>query len=101
MEVAIIAVCLHGLGLPAGLGPSVTVFACVNLAIVLPSTPGNVGAQEAGAALALIALGVDRETAVAFALVYRAVQWLPVTLAGAIVWARRMIVAPPARASAS
>jgi uncharacterized membrane protein YbhN (UPF0104 family) len=101
VEVAIVAVGLHGLGLPAGLVPSVTVFAGVNLAIALPSTPGNIGALEAGAALPLIALGVDREAAVAFALVYRAVQWLPVTLAGAIVWARRAIVSQPSRARAS
>ena len=100
-EVALIAVCLHGLGLPAGLVSSVTVFVGVNLAIALPSTPGNVGAMEAGAALPLIALGVDADAAVAFALVYRAVQWLPVTLAGAILWARRIITPPPARARAS
>jgi uncharacterized membrane protein YbhN (UPF0104 family) len=101
VEVAIVAVCLHGLGLPAGLVPSVSVFTGVNLAIALPSTPGNVGTLEAGAALPLVALGVDADAAVAFALVYRVVQWLPVTLAGAIVWARRMIVSPPARARAS
>ncbi len=88
-EIAIIAVCLHGLGLAAGLLPSVAVFAGVNLAIALPSTPANVGAFEAGAALPLVALGTDRSAAVAFALVYRAVQWLPVTLAGTAVWARR------------
>jgi glycosyltransferase 2 family protein len=100
VEVAIIAVCLHGLGLPGGLVPSVTVFVGVNLAIALPSTPGNVGTLEAGSALPLIALGVNADAAVAFALVYRTVQWLPVTLVGGIVWARRMMVSP-ARAGAS
>jgi hypothetical protein len=101
VEVAIVAVCLHGLGLPAGLVRSLTVFVGVNVAIALPGVPGNLGAQEAGAALPLIALGVDADAAVAFALVYRAVQWLPVTLAGGVVWARRMIVSPATRARAS
>jgi uncharacterized membrane protein YbhN (UPF0104 family) len=83
LEVAVVAACLQGVGAPAGLVPSVAVFAAVNLAIAVPSTPGNVGAQEAGASLALMATGVDRDTAVAFALVYRAAQWLPTTLLGA------------------
>ena len=86
MEVALIYVCLRSLGIPGGLKMSLTVLAAVNLAIALPSTPGNLGALEAGAALGLIALGVPREPAVAFALLYRCVQWLPVTLAGAAVW---------------
>jgi uncharacterized membrane protein YbhN (UPF0104 family) len=85
VEIAIVAACLHGLGLPAGFGPSVTVFAAVNLAIALPSTPGNLGAMEAGAALPLVAMGVERDAAVAFAVVYRVVQWLPITLLGAVV----------------
>jgi uncharacterized membrane protein YbhN (UPF0104 family) len=100
VEIAIIAVCLGGLGLPAGLLPSVVVYAGVNLAIAVPSTPGSVGAFEAGAALPLIALGVEHDAAVAFAFVYRAVQWLPLTLAGALVWARRMVVSEPERARA-
>jgi len=95
VEIAIIAVCLRGVGLPAGLVPSVTVFAAVNLAIALPSTPGNLGAMEAGAALALITLGTPRDTAMAFAIVYRAVQWFPVTAVGAL------LLATQPRASAS
>ena len=101
VEIAIVGVCLQGLGLPAGLVTSVTVFASVNLAIALPGAPGNLGALEAGAALPLIALGVNADAAVAFALVYRAVQWLPVTLAGGVVWARRVLASPAARARAS
>lgn len=89
VEIGIIAVCLHGVGLAPGFVPSVAVFVGVNLAIALPSTPGNLGTFEAGAALPLLALGVEHEAAVAFACVYRVVQWLPVTLAGAVVWAKR------------
>ncbi|HWL87507.1 MAG TPA: lysylphosphatidylglycerol synthase transmembrane domain-containing protein [Polyangiaceae bacterium] len=86
LEVALIYVCLRSLGISGGLQASLTVLAAVNLAIALPSTPGNVGVLEAGAALGLIAVGVPRESAIAFALLYRFVQWLPVTLAGAAVW---------------
>jgi uncharacterized membrane protein YbhN (UPF0104 family) len=89
VEIAVISACLAGLGAPAGLLRSVTVFAAVNLAIAMPATPGNIGAFEAGAALPLIATGVDRDTAVAFAVLYRAVQWLPVTLLGTALFAFR------------
>lgn len=100
VEIAIISVCLAGLGLPGGLLPSVTVFAAVNVAIAVPSTPANLGAFEAGSALPLIALGVAPDAAVGFAVVYRVVQWLPVTLAGAVLWARRMTLAPGGRIGA-
>jgi uncharacterized membrane protein YbhN (UPF0104 family) len=89
VEIAVIAACLRGLGLRGDLATSVTVYAGVNLAIAIPSTPGNVGALEAGAALPLIALGAPHDMAAAFALIYRATQWLPATIAGALVLASR------------
>lgn len=98
VEIAVIVVCLRGVGLSAGLVPSVTVFAGVNLAIALPSTPGNLGTLEAGATLPLVALGVEHDAALAFACVYRVVQWLPITVAGAIVWVIRMGSTPAGRA---
>jgi hypothetical protein len=101
VEIAVIAVCLRGVGLTAGLVPSVTVFAGVNLAIALPSTPGNLGTLEAGAVLPLVALGVEHDAAIAFACAYRVVQWLPITVAGAIVWVIRMGSTPAGRARAS
>ena len=101
VEIAVIAVCLRGVGVTAGLVTSVTVFAGVNLAIALPSTPGNLGTLEAGAALPLVALGVDHDAALAFACVYRVVQWLPITVAGAIVWMIRTGSSPAGRARVS
>jgi uncharacterized membrane protein YbhN (UPF0104 family) len=101
VEIAVIAVCLRGVGLNDGLVTSITVFAGVNLAIALPSTPGNLGTLEAGAALPLVALGVDHDAALAFACVYRVVQWLPITVAGAIVWGIRMGSTPARRARVS
>jgi uncharacterized membrane protein YbhN (UPF0104 family) len=100
LEVAVIALCLKSLGLSAGLTTSILVLAAVNLAIALPSTPGNLGALEAGAALALVATGVAHDAAVAFAVLYRAVQWLPITLAGGAIWAWRSAGAPGMRTRA-
>ena len=63
----------------------------MNLSIALPSGPSHLGAFEAGAALGLVAMGVSHDLALAFALLYRVVQWVPVMLAGAVVWAWRAL----------
>jgi uncharacterized protein (TIRG00374 family) len=54
----------------------------LNLAIAVPSTPGGVGAFEAGAVAGLRAVGVELAPALAFALVYHVMQVVPVLLAG-------------------
>jgi glycosyltransferase 2 family protein len=95
VEIALVAVTLRGLGLGAGLRTSVIVVGVVNLAIALPSMPGSIGALEASAALALVSMGVAREAALAFAILYRLVQWIPVTAAGAVVWAWRRLARRP------
>jgi uncharacterized membrane protein YbhN (UPF0104 family) len=89
LEVAVIAVCLASVGIHASLGVSLLVLATVNLAIAIPSTPGQIGALEAGASLGLVFVGVPGDTAIGFALLYRVVQWVPVTLAACVVWALR------------
>lgn len=55
----------------------------LNLAIAVPSTPAQVGPFEAAAAGALALLGVPGEPALAFAIIYHAMQVIPVTLLGA------------------
>jgi uncharacterized membrane protein YbhN (UPF0104 family) len=89
VEIALIALTLRSLGLDAGIRRCVTVLGAVNLAILLPSTPGHIGAYEAGAALGLVVLGATHDSAVAFALLYRLVQWVPITAGGGVVCALR------------
>jgi hypothetical protein len=90
IEIALVGVTLDALGIALGLGDWLAVLGAVNLAIALPSTPAHAGAIEAGAALGLIAVGVGHDDAVAFAVLYRVVQWLPVTVAGGLIWAWRV-----------
>ncbi len=56
----------------------------LNIAIAVPSTPGQVGAFEAGAVAGLGAVGVPLAPALAFALVYHAMQVGPILLAGLV-----------------
>lgn len=60
------------------------ILVAVNLAIAVPSTPGQVGVLEAGALLALAGLGVDHDRALAFALLYHGVHVVSFTAAGGL-----------------
>lgn len=98
VEVALVWVCLRGVGVSSGLTLSLAVFGAVNIATLAPATPGNIGTQEASSALVLIAAGLPRDTALGFAVLYRVVQWVPVTLAGFVAWLgrdRRIIAEQP------
>lgn len=52
----------------------------LNLAIAIPSTPGQMGVLELGASSGLMALGVPQDRALAFGLLYHAAQVLPLLI---------------------
>lgn len=54
----------------------------VNLAGLIPASPGQIGIFEFFTGLVLTSVGVDRDQAQAYALVLHVVIWLPVTLYG-------------------
>ncbi len=58
------------------------VLAIVAVALVLPSTPGYVGPFQAGTVLALGLFGVSPSTALSLSILYHAVNYIPITLAG-------------------
>jgi uncharacterized membrane protein YbhN (UPF0104 family) len=89
-ELVLIYVCLLSLHIHGGWVASVAVLAAINVAIAIPAAPGNLGTFEAGAAFGLLVCGVPTDAALAFALLYRVIQWAPVTIAGGLVaWLRR------------
>jgi uncharacterized protein (TIRG00374 family) len=61
----------------------------VNLAGVLPASPGQIGVFEFFVSTILIAVGVADELAIAYALVVHLVIWLPPTLLGFVLLIRR------------
>ncbi|MFA4875449.1 MAG: lysylphosphatidylglycerol synthase transmembrane domain-containing protein [bacterium] len=69
--------------------PSV-VFVAINLAIVVPSAPSSVGPFEAAAVLAYTWLGLKPEQAFNIAIAYHAVQFIPVTAIGALLYFREL-----------
>ncbi|MEZ4521332.1 MAG: lysylphosphatidylglycerol synthase transmembrane domain-containing protein [Thermomicrobiales bacterium] len=68
------------------------VTAVANLATLVPSSPGYVGAFEYGVILVVAGpLGFERELALSYAVVVHAALYLPVTLLGAIFWWRESL----------
>ena len=97
VDVLTVGLSLSALGIALPPAAWAAVFVVVNLAIAVPSTPGYVGAIEAAAVFALTALGVEPERALAAALVYHAVHFLPTTALGAL--ALRLRPVPAAEAA--
>lgn len=81
-ELAAVTTVLHAVGLELSLASGLLVLFTLNLAIIVPSTPGQIGALELGALAGLDLLHVPQEPALAFALLYHAGQILPLLAAG-------------------
>ena len=77
-----IAICLTAMHIHTHPAAPLLVLLALAVALAVPSTPGGFGALEMGAVAALRLLGVEAAPALAFALVYHAMQVIPVTLLG-------------------
>lgn len=60
------------------------VFVVSSLGLALPGAPGGLGVYEASVIISSMWFGVDKESALALAIVLRAVQYIPVTLLGVV-----------------
>jgi hypothetical protein len=76
-------------GMDVGYPVMLVVTGAVNLAGVLPASPGQIGVFEFFVSTVLMAVGVPETLAIAYALVVHVVIWLPPTLLGFVLLARR------------
>jgi glycosyltransferase AglD len=81
-EVLIAFFALAALGLPGTVLASALAVVSSTAANVVAVSPGNTGPFEVAVTIALGGLGVDRERALAFALLYHLVHLVPVTILG-------------------
>jgi glycosyltransferase 2 family protein len=82
IEASVYWIVMWAFGLDLPYPAALLVVGTVNLAGLIPASPGQVGVYEFFASSVMMALGVSENTALAFALVVHLVIWLPVTLAG-------------------
>ncbi|OGP82807.1 MAG: hypothetical protein A2Z08_00800 [Deltaproteobacteria bacterium RBG_16_54_11] len=69
-------------GLKLSLAASVMVLLAICLAMMIPSTPGTIGPYHAAVAYALVLYNIPLEKALSLAIVFHAVNYIPITLAG-------------------
>lgn len=81
-EVVMVTICARSLGTPIGLALGPSLLLGINLAMVVPSAPAGAGPFEGATVVILSLAGVAKGPALAFALVYHAIQVVPVTIAG-------------------
>ena len=87
---ATVGLCAMAVGIALPLPAWFAALVAARLVGVLPSTPGQVGVQEAAVVVALGLFGVDSGRALAAALLHHAAHFVPVTLLGAAaLWRRR------------
>lgn len=77
IDIGMIGLSLAAVGIHVPVGAWFLVLLTVNLAVSVPSTPGQVGVHETAAVLALGTLGVGVNEALVFALLYHAAHVLP------------------------
>lgn len=83
VEGNVTAVSMKAVGLPLSYSTALLVLLAVNLALAFPlAPPGNIGTVEVGATLALVGLGVPKEQALAFGIVYHVLQVAPIGALG-------------------
>jgi uncharacterized membrane protein YbhN (UPF0104 family) len=73
---------LRAVGVHVGPAVGMLILLGVNVAILVPATPGNLGSLEIGAMAALDLVGVPAPAAMAFALLYHAEQVIPLLIVG-------------------
>jgi glycosyltransferase 2 family protein len=78
----------QAIGLHAPLSSTLFVQTIIVLAVAIPSTPGFVGVFEAFAVLALTVYNVPTDLALAWAIVYHVISYIPVTGLGLIYFFR-------------
>jgi uncharacterized protein (TIRG00374 family) len=75
-------------------GVALLVVGTVNLAGLIPASPGQIGVYEFFASTVMMAVGVAPDTALAYAIVVHLVIWLPVTLVGFVFLIRQGLGSP-------
>ena len=73
------------LNISINLANSLLILIAINLAIALPGTPGNIGTMHASIFLVMQFLGYKKEEAMGIAILFHAVQILPLFILGPII----------------
>lgn len=83
-DLVAVSLVLSAVGIEIPIGGAMFILFTFNLAVAVPSTPGQVGTLQVGALAATSILRIPEEPALAFALLYQAMQIVPLLILGFI-----------------
>jgi glycosyltransferase 2 family protein len=81
-QALMLRLCQMAYGISLSWPATIFVLVAINLAIVLPSAPGNIGTFQLAAILAYNFVGIDRATGLGIGIFFHILQVLPTTLIG-------------------
>lgn len=84
MQLGMIYLCQRAFGVHIPFWSTMLVLVAVNLAVIIPSAPANIGTFELACVLTYTFLGVDKDVGLLVGAAYHLLQVLPVTLIGAL-----------------
>lgn len=84
VSVGAVYLCLPAVAIEPEVGHAVLTTALVSVASMIPAAPGNLGTIQFACVVGLTAHGVPRGTALSYAFLYHATQYLPPTVVGAL-----------------
>jgi uncharacterized membrane protein YbhN (UPF0104 family) len=90
-DLGMVVAVLYAVGIHLPLAGAVLILFTLNLTIAVPSTPAQVGALEVGALAGIDMLGVSHEAGLAFALLYHAIQVVPLIAVGLLLELRLVL----------
>jgi uncharacterized protein (TIRG00374 family) len=86
---------------PLTLWSAALIMTIVNLAILLPSTPGGIGIFESIGVLIVTPFGIDKPTAIAYMILVHLMVFIPITLLGAYFYTKEHLninkITPPTK----
>lgn len=82
IDIAIVIAVLRAVDVQVSVAEALFILFAINLSIAVPATPANVGTLQLGALVATGLLDIPREPALAFALLYHAIQIIPLLVVG-------------------
>lgn len=97
-DLVLVNLVLYAVGIDLPLAAGILILFTLNLTIMVPSTPAQIGALELGAIAATRLLHVPDEPALAFALLYHALQVVPLVIVGLLLEVRLVLGREPAPA---
>src|SRR5262249_51960437 len=100
VELFMLHLLLEATGLPSDPVTLVTTLVAMNLAVIVPLSPANLGTLEAGAGAALVARGAGASRELRFALPSHPLPVTPVGVVAAVVYTPRGPLGPTATRSA-